>query len=102
MEVQSIQTPAIQHDDLTAQVIADRCHLPAHPELAFQEHQTAAFVAERLRELGLEVQTGIAETGVVGLLRGGRPGKTVLLRADMDALPIQEENEVSYRSTAPG
>ena len=80
------------------QVILDRRHLHAHPELGFQEVETSRFVAERLRALGLEVQTGVATTGVVALIHGARPGKTVLLRADMDALPIEEENEVPYRS----
>jgi len=84
------------------QVVLDRRYLHAHPELGFQEHQTAAFVAGRLRDLGLEVQTGVAGTGVVALLRGARPGKTALLRADMDALPIEELNEVDYRSLRPG
>jgi amidohydrolase len=88
--------------DVVEQVVLDRRHLHANPELGFQEHKTARFVAERLRGLGLDVQTGIAETGVVGTLRGARPGKTELLRADMDALPIDEENDVVYRSTAAG
>ena len=84
------------------QVVLDRRHLHAHPELGMQEFETSKFVANRLRELGLEVTTGIATTGVVGLLRGGRPGKTVLLRADMDALPIDEQNEVAYKSLTSG
>jgi amidohydrolase len=84
------------------ELVRDRRRLHANPELAFEEHETAALVAERLRSLGLEVQTGVGKTGVVGRLRGGQPGRTVLLRADMDALPIQEENEVEYRSTRPG
>ena len=84
------------------QVVLDRRHLHAHPELGFQEVETAKFVAQRLHALGLEVQTGVARTGVVALLRGARPGRTVLLRADMDALPIQEENDVPYRSQNPG
>ena len=88
--------------DVAEQVVRDRRHLHQHPELGFQEHQTAAFVAERLGSLGIEVRTGVAETGVVGLLRGGRPGKTVLLRADMDALPIDEANDVPYKSQNPG
>jgi amidohydrolase len=87
-------------------VIADRRHLHQHPELAFHEEQTARFVAERLRALGAEdIQTGIATTGVTALIRGtggAGPGRTVLLRADMDALPIQEENAVEYRSVHPG
>jgi len=84
------------------QVILDRRYLHAHPELGFAEHETAAFVTERLRALGLEPQTGVAGTGVVALIQGTRPGKTVLLRADMDALPIDELNEVPYRSQTPG
>jgi amidohydrolase len=87
---------------LTDETIALRRALHQHPELGFQEFNTSRIVAERLRGLGLEVQTGIAGTGVVGLLRGGRPGRTVLLRADMDALPIEEENDVPYRSQRPG
>ncbi len=86
-------------DEIVAQVVADRRHLHAHPELGFQEYETSAFVAARLRDLGLEVRTGIAGTGVVALLHGAAPGKTILLRADMDALPMAELNEVEYRST---
>ena len=88
--------------DVAEQVVLDRRHLHMHPELGYKEHATARFVAERLRAHGIEVRTGVAETGVVGLIRGGRPGKTVLLRADMDALPIQEENDLPYRSQNPG
>ncbi|MFQ5693805.1 MAG: M20 family metallopeptidase, partial [Nitrospinota bacterium] len=84
------------------QAVEIRRDLHAHPELGFQEERTAGIVADRLRDLGLEVTTGVAKTGVVGLLRGGRPRKTVMVRADMDALPIQEENEVSYRSQSEG
>jgi amidohydrolase len=88
--------------EVAEQVVLDRRHLHAHPELGFQEWETSKFVADRLRGLGLEVRTGIAETGVVGTLRGAKPGKTVLLRADMDALPIEEENDVPYRSQSAG
>ena len=84
------------------QLVADRRHLHAHPELAFQEHETAAYVATRLRHLGIEMHTGIGKTGVKGVIRGGKPGKTVLLRADMDALPIEEIGEMPYRSNRPG
>ncbi len=87
---------------LAEEAVALRRELHMHPELGFQEVNTSRIVAERLRALGLEVQTGIAGTGVVGLLRGARPGRTVLLRADMDALPIEEENDVLYRSQVPG
>lgn len=83
-------------------LIALRRDLHAHPELAFQEYRTAGIVEARLRAAGLEVRTGLARTGIVGVLRGGRPGRTVLIRADMDALPIQEASEVPYRSQIPG
>nr|MBN1228206.1 amidohydrolase [Anaerolineae bacterium] len=73
-----------------------------HPELAFEEVRTAGIVAARLLELGLEVQTGVGKTGVVGLLETGQPGPTLLVRADMDALPIQEANETGYVSQTPG
>lgn len=73
-----------------------------HPELAFQEERTASLVAERLKALGLEVTTGVSRTGVVGLLNGGREGKALLIRADMDGLPITEANDVSYRSRNDG
>jgi amidohydrolase len=88
--------------ELGPQVVADRRYLHQHPELAFQEEQTARFVAERLHSLGIEPHTGIAKTGVVGLLQGSGPGKTVLLRADMDALPIEELNDIPYKSETPG
>jgi amidohydrolase len=84
------------------EVVRDRRHLHANPELAFEEHETAALVAERLRSLDIDVRPGVGRTGVVGVLRGSRSGRTILLRADMDALPIQEENDVPYRSTRPG
>jgi amidohydrolase len=85
-------------------VIADRRFLHQHPELGFQEHETARFVADRLRTYNLdEVQTGIAQTGIVGILHGGKgPGRCVLLRADMDALPMTELNDVPYKSENPG
>ena len=84
------------------QIVRDRRDLHAHPETAFEEHRTSGLVAERLRALKLGVKTGVGKTGVLATIEGGKPGKTVLLRADMDALPIQEENEVPYRSTVPG
>lgn len=89
-----------QHERL----IATRRDLHQHPELAHQERRTASLVAARLRELGLDdVRTGVGQTGVVGVLRGGRPGKTVLLRADMDGLPLTEQDRGQpYRSTYEG
>ncbi|HEX3469131.1 MAG TPA: amidohydrolase [Candidatus Elarobacter sp.] len=87
--------------EVVDEVVATRRDLHVHPELGFEEHRTAALVAERLGALDFEVHTGIGRTGVVGVLRGARAGKTIMLRADMDALPIDEENEVSYRSQTP-
>jgi amidohydrolase len=82
--------------------IARRRDLHSHPELAFTEVRTAGIVASELTRLGLEVQTGVGQTGVVGMLEGDADGPTVLVRADMDALPIHEENEVDYVSQTPG
>jgi len=73
-----------------------------HPELGFQELRTASIVERELLEMGIEVTTGIAKTGVMGKLKGGRPGKTILLRFDMDALPIIELNQTNYTSQNPG
>lgn len=86
------------YDDL----VRVRRDLHRHPELGFQETRTAALVAETLTGLGLEVQNGVGQTGVVALLEGARPGPTLLLRFDMDALPIREENTHDYISTNPG
>ena len=74
----------------------------AHPELAFHEFRTAGIVAQELNSLGLEVNTGFGETGVVALLESGRPGPVVLVRADMDALPVEEETGATYASQTPG
>src|SRR5262245_29883329 len=81
-----------------ARVIATRRDLHQHPELSNREERTARVVAERLAKLGLEVRRGIAKTGVVGVLRGGRPGPVVALRADMDALPVTEETGLPFAS----
>lgn len=83
-------------------LVADRRDIHQHPELGYEEKRTSALVAARLTHLGYEVRTSVGGTGVVGVLRGQRPGKTVLLRADMDALPIQEENTTPYASQNPG
>ena len=92
-------------DELLPGLVADRRYLHEHPELSFQEFETAAFVAERLQQLGVEdIRTGIGITGGTGLIHGTKPGpgKTVLVRADMDALPIPEENKVDYVSQNDG
>lgn len=87
---------------LEAQMRDWRHHLHAHPETAFEESATAAFVAERLASFGLEVHTGLAKTGVVGVLRNGPGERAIGLRADLDALHIQEASGVSYQSRHPG
>jgi amidohydrolase len=87
---------------ISSRVASWRRDFHQNPELSNREFRTAAIVAEHLAGLGLEVQTGIAHTGVVGLLKGGRPGPVVLLRADMDALPVPERNELAFRSQAVG
>ena len=81
-----------------ARVIAIRRDIHQNPELGNREFRTATLVAERLRELGIETTTGVAHTGVVGLLRGAHPGRVVALRADMDALPVREEVDVPFAS----
>jgi hippurate hydrolase len=82
--------------------VALRRDIHAHPELGFEEHRTSQLVAERLREWGIEVHTGIAGTGVVGVLRNGRGSRSIGLRADLDALPLQEENHFAHRSCHDG
>ena len=80
------------------QVIQARRHLHQHPELSNREFETAKFVAAKLKALGLEVQTGVAHTGVVAVLKGGKPGPVIALRADMDALPVAEEVDLPFAS----
>ena len=79
-----------------------RHHLHAHPETAFEEEATSAFVAEKLRGFGLDVHTGLARTGVVGVLRGGNAASAIGLRADLDALHIQEQTNVAHASQHAG
>lgn len=85
-----------------AELVNIRRHLHENPELGFEEVATAQYIADYLAGLGLEVTRQVAKTGVVALIRGVQPGKTVAIRADMDALPIQELNEVPYKSKHPG
>ena len=102
MAISNLDPLKAEIDERVPDLVAMRRDLHEHPELAFEEVRTSTIVAQRLRSLGLEVQTNIAKTGVVGLLRGdaGTPGaKTLAIRADMDALPIHELNEIDYRST---
>ncbi|MFN8718058.1 MAG: amidohydrolase [Gemmatimonas sp.] len=80
-------------------VVAWRRDIHQHPELSFEEVRTSALVAKHLQSLGLEVQTGVGKTGVVGILRGGKPGPVVALRADMDGLPVTELVDLPFKST---
>ncbi len=94
------QQAIVISDQLEQKVIEWRRDLHQNPELSNREFRTAKVIAEHLNQLGLEVQTGIAHTGVVGVLVGGKPGPTIALRADMDALPVIEKADVSFKSTA--
>ena len=91
-----------QARQLQSKTVATRRDLHMHPEIAFEEHRTMGVVTERLRELGLEPRSGVGGTGVVAVFDSGRPGPTVLARADMDALPVPEEKDVEYASTTAG
>lgn len=99
----------LQKEDIlkSAEAIKDeliriRRDIHAHPEIGRQEKRTSELVANKLRELGLDVRTNVAETGVIGTLIGKYPGKTILMRADMDCLAMEELNDVEYKSQNPG
>jgi amidohydrolase len=92
------QTAKIAGDKLEQKVIDWRRDFHQNPELGNSETRTAAIVAKHLKALGIEVKTGVAKTGVVGFLKGGLPGPTIALRADMDALPVEERNDLPFKS----
>lgn len=97
----SAQKPAVFEKEITAiqsKIIEWRRHLHQYPELSNREYKTAAYVAAHLKSLGLEVKTGIAKTGVVAILKGGKPGPVMALRADMDALPLTERTNIPFAS----
>ncbi|WP_353048788.1 M20 family metallopeptidase [Exiguobacterium sp. H66] len=96
------QSIASRIEQLFPEMVERRRYLHQHPELSFHEVETPNYIASRLEELGIEVRRNVGGRGVVGTIRGGKPGKTVALRADFDALPIQDEKTVDYRSTVPG
>lgn len=89
-------------ESVLPRMVAWRRDFHEHPELSYEEVRTARVVAAHLRSLRMEVRTGVAQTGVVGILRGGRPGPVIALRADMDALPVTEEGDLPFRSRARG
>ena len=88
----------LQAKEMESKVIEWRRHIHQYPELSNRETKTAAYVAEHLKSLGIEIQAGVAKTGVVGLLKGGKPGPVIALRADMDALPVTERNSLAFAS----
>ena len=87
-----------QYSDITEQVISWRRHFHQNPELGNREFKTAAYIEKHLKSLGLEVESGVGITGVVGLLKGDLPGKVLALRADIDALPVTERNNLPFKS----
>lgn len=98
--IEKIKQLAARYKD---EFIAIRHHLHAHPELSYKEYETSKFVQNKLKEMGIEFKNGLADTGVVAIIKGKNPEKRIMaLRADMDALPIIEENQVDYKSTNPG
>lgn len=98
------QAPDIEKlaTNIEPDVIKWRHHFHEHPELSNREFETAKYIAKYLKSLGLEVQTGVAKTGVVAILDSGKPGPTVALRADIDGLPVPEQNDLPYKSVARG
>lgn len=99
--IASAQGPNLdaQYKSVENKVIEWRRDFHQHPELSNREYKTAEKIAAHLKSLGIEVQTGVAKTGVVGILKGNLPGKVVALRADIDALPVVERNDLPYKST---
>jgi amidohydrolase len=86
------------YDDINVKVVEWRRHFHENPELGNREFKTAAYIEKHLRKLGLEVETGVGITGVIGILKGGKPGKVLALRADIDALPVTERNDLPFKS----
>ncbi len=94
-----IQTIQERSEIIQQKLTEWRRHLHQHPELGNREFKTTAYIVDQLKGLGLEIKTGVAKTGVVAILRGGKPGPVIALRADMDALPVKERVNISYAST---
>src|SRR5688500_4270139 len=92
------QKAAMEAEKMEAKCIAWRRDIHEHPELGNRETRTAKLIADHLKKLGLEVKEGVAKTGVVAILKGGKPGPCIALRADMDALPIIESPNVPFAS----
>ena len=99
---QALQNVRLALRSLHPQVMTWRRQIHQHPELGFAETLTAQFIHNKLTQWGIPHETGIAQTGIVAIVRGDRPGPVLAIRADMDALPIQEENDLDYKSQHPG
>jgi amidohydrolase len=97
--LKDINEKLVKHYD---EVVSWRRYMHQHPELSFKETKTAEYIKEKLLRFGLEVKTNMGGHGLIGILNGGQPGKTIALRADFDALPIDDEKEVPYKSQTPG
>ena len=101
-EIENMEHLLNRLEELYPEMVELRRYFHKNPELSFEEVHTPAKIADYLGQLGIEVRTGVGGRGVVGLIKGGKPGKTVALRADFDALPIQDMKDVPYRSAVPG
>ncbi|MEW9501661.1 M20 family metallopeptidase [Jeotgalibacillus marinus] len=97
----SLHTLFAKLDSSYSNMVEVRRYLHQHPELSFEERETPAFITDFYNELGVEVKSGVGGNGVVAKIVGGKPGKSIALRADFDALPIQDEKDVPYKSTIP-
>lgn len=102
LKMNHIDTIKKLSSDYADDLLFMRRHLHANPELSMKEEKTSAFIISKLKEYGIPYQSGIAKTGIVGIIEGKFPGPVIGLRADMDALPIQEENKLDYASCNPG
>ena len=89
-------------DAYESKLLETRHHLHENPELSFQEYKTADYIRENLKNMGIELQEGISGTSTVGILKGSEPGPCIAFRADIDALPVVENNDLPYKSKTPG
>ena len=89
-------------DSYEEQLKSIRHHLHEHPELSFEEYQTAAYIRESLSKMGVAIADGFSGTSTVGVLKGSEPGPCIAFRADIDALPVEEDNDLPYKSKIPG
>ncbi|GGA22317.1 M20 metallopeptidase family protein [Psychrobacillus lasiicapitis] len=101
-QVTDLQSIFVEIDNSFDEIVSWRRYLHQHPELSFEETETAKYIADKLESFGLEVKKNIGGNGLIGILTGVQPGKTIALRADFDALPIEDEKEVPYKSVNPG